>query len=228
MDKIHLTANLLRRFNGSPLFASLIDHKDIYQTTKDLEGDEIFKRSVVRSIEIIGEAVKAIPDDLKQSSSLSLEQWKKMARMRDVLAHRYFNIDYDVVFKVLKEDAPVLNREVGILCQQLLASEYQQYQQSLADNYAVDDSDYFTRVSAQEELDIAIVKKIIAEYPLKFRSVAVAKAKDIVGAGNRAASLRSSRRGGVSVNSYINGVMAKALGTPSRADDNRDRGSEYD
>ena len=57
--------------------------------------DETRKRAFVRSLEIIGEAVKQLPDAVKQRYS-HLE-WRAMAGMRDRLIHGYFGVDYDCV-----------------------------------------------------------------------------------------------------------------------------------
>jgi uncharacterized protein with HEPN domain len=58
--------------------------------------DETLKRAFVRSLEIIGEAVKQLPNDFKQRYS-HLE-WRAMAGMRDRLIHGYFGVDYDIVW----------------------------------------------------------------------------------------------------------------------------------
>ncbi|WP_448545382.1 HepT-like ribonuclease domain-containing protein [Roseiflexus sp.] len=57
--------------------------------------DETLKRAFVRSLEIIGEASKKIPDDFKQKYG-HLE-WRAMAGMRDRLIHGYFGVDYGIV-----------------------------------------------------------------------------------------------------------------------------------
>ncbi|MEW6573660.1 MAG: DUF86 domain-containing protein [Bacillota bacterium] len=72
--------------------------------------DATLKRAFVRSIEIIGEASKKIPDDFKQKYS-HLE-WRAMAGMRDRLIHGYFGVDYDIVWDVVTNKIPVLYRAV--------------------------------------------------------------------------------------------------------------------
>ena len=64
----------------------------------DLENflkNETLKRAFVRSLEIIGEAVKKLPADFKNEHT-SIE-WKKIAGMRDKLIHKYFGVDYYIV-----------------------------------------------------------------------------------------------------------------------------------
>jgi uncharacterized protein with HEPN domain len=72
--------------------------------------DETLKRAFVRSLEIIGEAVKQLPNDIKERYS-HLE-WRAMAGMRDRLIHGYFGVDYDIVWGVVLNKIPALQREV--------------------------------------------------------------------------------------------------------------------
>ncbi len=72
--------------------------------------DETLKRAFVRSIEIIGEASKNIPDEIRQKYAHI--QWRAMAGMRDRLIHSYFGIDYDIVWDVVINKIPVLRREI--------------------------------------------------------------------------------------------------------------------
>jgi uncharacterized protein with HEPN domain len=54
--------------------------------------------AVVRNLEIIGEAVKNLPEEIRD---LRPEiEWKKVARFRDVVVHHYFKIDYERVWSI--------------------------------------------------------------------------------------------------------------------------------
>lgn len=56
--------------------------------------------AVVRNLEIIGEAVKNLPDDIRRSKP-DIE-WKKIARFRDIIVHHYFNVDLEVIWDILE------------------------------------------------------------------------------------------------------------------------------
>jgi uncharacterized protein with HEPN domain len=80
------------------------------KTKQDFIDDEVLKRAVVRSLEIIGEASKKIPVDFK------LEwkdvKWSNMAGMRDRLIHDYMGINYSIVWDVVKNKIPLLYNQI--------------------------------------------------------------------------------------------------------------------
>ena len=63
---------------------------------------------VLRNIQIIGEATKHIPDDVR--ARMPGIEWKKMAGMRDWLAHVYYRINPDIVWGVIETKIPELLR----------------------------------------------------------------------------------------------------------------------
>jgi len=69
-------------------------------------NNEVITRAFSRSLEIIGEAVKKLPDDL--SVKYPYVDWKSIAGMRDVLIHDYFGVDYELVWDVAKNEIPFL------------------------------------------------------------------------------------------------------------------------
>jgi len=71
------------------------------------------KRAFVRSIEIIGEASKKLPEDVK-SKQPDIE-WRKVAGMRDRLIHDYFGVDYTIVWDVATNKLPDLREKLQSL-----------------------------------------------------------------------------------------------------------------
>lgn len=85
--------------------------KEIEQFTAGMAFEDFAKdkktiNAVVRSIEVIGEAVKHIPKSVKDKAPLI--PWKKMADMRNKVIHEYFGVDYEIVWKTAVSGIPKL------------------------------------------------------------------------------------------------------------------------
>jgi len=80
-----------------------------FTTGMDFEGfikDRKTVNAVVRSLEIMGEAVKKIPPEIRDKyPEIS---WKYIAGMRDKLIHEYHGVDLEIVWEVVKKEAPPL------------------------------------------------------------------------------------------------------------------------
>lgn len=67
--------------------------------------------AVVRCLEIIGEAVKNIPQPVRKAYPSI--PWKKMAGMRDKVIHFYFGVKFKTVWTTVKKDIPALKPLIG-------------------------------------------------------------------------------------------------------------------
>ena len=90
----------------------------LLNVSKDLNYDDFIKnenlkRAFVRSLEIIGEAVKQIP--LKIKEKYEKIEWRDIAGMRDKLIHHYFGIDYFLVWDIVKNYIPKLKESISII-----------------------------------------------------------------------------------------------------------------
>lgn len=83
--------------------------------------DELVQDGIIRNLEIIGEAVKKMPDSLKQGSSRL--DWRKIAGLRDVLIHGYFTVDLDIVWDIVQNKVPELKEEVLAMIAHLYGQE---------------------------------------------------------------------------------------------------------
>lgn len=72
--------------------------------------DEGLKRAIVRGLEIIGEATKKIPADIKLRWNTI--QWKNMAGMRDRLIHDYMGVNYAIVWDVVRNKIPDISEQI--------------------------------------------------------------------------------------------------------------------
>jgi len=66
--------------------------------------------AVLRNLEVIGEAVKRIPDEIRLQHQQV--EWKKIAGLRDILIHQYFGIDAEIIWDVVHNKLPELERQI--------------------------------------------------------------------------------------------------------------------
>lgn len=84
-----------------------------YTSGLNLEGlknDSKTLDAVVRNLEIIGEAAKNVPQDVRQLYPDT--EWKKMAGIRDILIHEYFGIDVNIIWDIVQNKLPTLEKQV--------------------------------------------------------------------------------------------------------------------
>ena len=85
------------------------------------EQDELIQNYFLRQLQIIGEAARALPQEVR---ALAPEiPWKNIVGMRAVLVHGYFDIDTDVVWSAVDKDIPALKPQVERLLARLEESE---------------------------------------------------------------------------------------------------------
>lgn len=79
-------------------------------TIAEFVADETLRRAFVRSLEIIGEATKKVPEDFR--AQYPAVEWRAMAGMRDRLIHDYFGVDYELVWDVVRRRIPELRAQL--------------------------------------------------------------------------------------------------------------------
>ncbi len=75
------------------------------------------KYALIRAIEIIGEASKKVPKQIKETHPEI--PWREISGMRDKLVHDYFGVNAKVVCQTAKKDLPVLKKLLKNLMQEL-------------------------------------------------------------------------------------------------------------
>ena len=79
-------------------------------------ADETLTRAAERSFSIIGEAVKALPETVRDAAPET--EWRQIARMRDFLSHVYFHVLPSVLWNTVQNDVPPLIAVVDRLIKQ--------------------------------------------------------------------------------------------------------------
>ena len=76
------------------------------KSRKDLDANRMLNLSIVRLLEIIGEAARGVSAQLREKYPDI--PWRQMAGIRDRLIHGYYDIDMDIVWKTVKDDVPAI------------------------------------------------------------------------------------------------------------------------
>ena len=79
----------------------------------EFRQNRMMVQAVVRSLEIVGEAANQLTSDFKNKNPEI--DWRTIIGMRNRLIHAYFDIDYQVVWKTVKEDLPSFIEQLKIL-----------------------------------------------------------------------------------------------------------------
>ena len=96
LDILEAIARIRQYTQGLPIATLLADSKTL--------------DAVIRNLEVIGEAVKMLPEDIRNAAPHV--EWKKVAGLRDILIHHYFGIDLEIIGDVVTRKRPVLESQV--------------------------------------------------------------------------------------------------------------------
>ncbi|HSI71785.1 MAG TPA: DUF86 domain-containing protein [Fimbriimonas sp.] len=83
-------------------------------------GDPKTQDAVIRSLEVIGEAAKRIPEPFREAHPTV--PWRGFARMRDVLIHQYEGVDLLQVWRVVEDVLPEMKKTLSGILQQATGS----------------------------------------------------------------------------------------------------------
>jgi uncharacterized protein with HEPN domain len=98
-----------------------IEHIERYasQGRDTFERDELIQNWIVRHLQIIGEAARTTPQEVRERATNV--PWSKIIGMRHILVHDYFQIDTDIVWDVVEQDLAGLKQALRGLLDELEA-----------------------------------------------------------------------------------------------------------
>lgn len=97
LEDILTSANKIQKYVGRSSYEVLIN-------------DEMRVDAIIRNFEIIGEASSNIPQEVRDK--YPFVEWRKISDFRNVLAHGYFGIDYEIMWEIIKNKLPDLQRNL--------------------------------------------------------------------------------------------------------------------
>ena len=83
-----------------------LDHDAFIKDDKTID-------SVVRNLEIIGEAANRLPEDFRAQHTEI--EWRRIIGLRNRIVHDYFDIDVEIVWEIIQKDLPNLKSKLSII-----------------------------------------------------------------------------------------------------------------
>lgn len=74
---------------------------------------QIKQDAIIRRLEVIGEAVKNLPENFKEKHSDI--PWNKAMATRNIIVHDYLNIDLEIIWDTVKESLPGFKEQIESL-----------------------------------------------------------------------------------------------------------------
>lgn len=103
LDHIHVALERIERYTASMTETSFLQ-------------DELVQDAVIRNIEIMGEAANNIKKaDLAFAEQHADIPWLTMYAMRNRVSHAYFEVDWEIVWKTIKNDLPKMKQQISVL-----------------------------------------------------------------------------------------------------------------
>lgn len=96
-------ADILKSVNKIEEYTKRINEEEFNKNT-------LIQDAILRRLEIIGEAVKNLPQEFKEQYTDI--PWDRIAGMRNIVAHEYFGVNLKRVWKTLKDDIPELKNKI--------------------------------------------------------------------------------------------------------------------
>lgn len=96
---------------------NLIEDYNKDKTKEDFEDSLSLQDMTIRRLEIIGEAIKNLPQEFK--NNYNHIPWKKISGLRDKLIHEYSGVDIDLIWAIIVRDLPELKQNIEKILEEL-------------------------------------------------------------------------------------------------------------
>ncbi len=89
---------------------------------QEFSNDRKTVNATIRSLEVMGEAAKKIPEEVRQRYPRI--PWREIAAMRDKLIHEYHGVDLEIVWETVKRDIPPLRESFQEVIQDMMKGRH--------------------------------------------------------------------------------------------------------
>ena len=93
------------------LFCSRVIRYCHGMNAEQFAADELVTDAVLRNLELLGEAAKQIPDAVRDRHPAV--PWRRIAGLRDVLAHAYFGLEDETIWQIVSQSVPALSIQLN-------------------------------------------------------------------------------------------------------------------
>lgn len=103
-----------------------INHIETFSADKskrDLFTDFMYRFTIERQLEIIGEAASRLTDKIHQR--YPFVPWSRIISLRNLLAHEYFGIDLEIIWYILDQHIPVLKKDIQRILENYNSAEWE-------------------------------------------------------------------------------------------------------
>lgn len=104
------------RLNDMHNYASKAVRILAHRSAENLATEEVYALAVVHAVQIVGEAARKVPDDVRATAPSVA--WRASVAMRNILVHDYGDIDFDILVATVRNDFPPLIAELERLLEQ--------------------------------------------------------------------------------------------------------------
>jgi uncharacterized protein with HEPN domain len=88
-----------------------IDRYTAALSEAEFKQADIVVDAVLRNLEVIGEAARNIPENLRQQYAHI--PWQRIVGLRNVVIHAYFNVDLNIVWQIIKVNLPTVKEDIA-------------------------------------------------------------------------------------------------------------------
>jgi uncharacterized protein with HEPN domain len=103
-DEKHYLSDILESIEAIEIYLENISYEEFINDRKTCSA-------TIRELEVIGEAVSKISDEIKAKYQDVL--WQPIKDFRNKIVHEYFGIDYKMVWDIVKNELPILNSQIS-------------------------------------------------------------------------------------------------------------------